>query len=50
MDRRTKKIHSLFDNINIRKLIFIKNRATRENAQPIVEEIDKVLKKYRLPG
>ncbi len=25
-----------------------KNKAKRENAQPIVEEIDKVLKKYRL--
>ena len=25
-----------------------KDRARRENAQPIVEEIDKVLKKYRL--
>lgn len=25
-----------------------KDRAKRENAQPIVEEIDKVLKKYRL--
>ena len=25
-----------------------KDRAKRENAQPIVEEIDRVLKKYRL--
>ena len=25
-----------------------KDRAKRENAQPIVEEIDKVIKKYRL--
>ena len=25
-----------------------KDRAKRENAQPIVEEIDKVLKKYRI--
>ena len=26
-----------------------KDRVKRENAQPIVEEIDRVLKKYRLP-
>lgn len=26
----------------------VKDRAKRESAQPIVEEIDKVLKKYRL--
>lgn len=25
-----------------------KDRAKRENAQPIVEEIDKILKKYRI--